>query len=177
MKRVRKNQATNLIGQNLTRNLIPRPVDSIWMSVLLDVIRTCMIIRAHSGRKGSCFSNLFTSILSFQIILVSLIMKQNTLKTMLFSQFSSEILSFFGSLLFKFDKSERSFKIAQQHSVSHFRLDIEEGLAEEKKVRDTLNKELEALQKKAKIIDIGVKNAESELEAFQVIFATLKKDK
>ena len=45
---------------------------------------------------------------------------------------------------------------------------MEEGLAEEKKVRDTLNKELEALQKKAKIIDIGVKNAESELEAFQV---------
>ena len=50
------------------------------------------------------------------------------------------------------------------------RLDIEEALAEEKKTRDTLNKELEALQKKAKIIDVGVKNAENELEAFQVIY-------
>ena len=55
MKRVRKNQATNLIGQNLTRNLIPRLVDSIWMFVLLDVIRACMIIPVPSGRKGSCF--------------------------------------------------------------------------------------------------------------------------
>ena len=33
------------------------------------------------------------------------------------------------------------------------------------------------MQKKAKIIDIGVKNAESELEAFQVTFTTLGKDK
>ena len=54
--------------------------------------------------------------------------------------------------------------------ISTFRLDIEEGLAEEKKIRDTLNKELEALQKKAKVIDVGVKNAENELEAFQVSY-------
>ena len=34
--------------------------------------------------------------------------------------------------------------------------------------RDTFNKELESLQKKAKIIDAALKSAEQELEAFQV---------
>ena len=48
------------------------------------------------------------------------------------------------------------------------KLDIEESLADEKKNKETLQKEVEGLQKKAKIIDGALKNAESELEAFQV---------
>ena len=48
------------------------------------------------------------------------------------------------------------------------RLDIEEALTDEKKNRDTFNKELEGLQKKAKVIDTTLKAAENELEAFQV---------
>jgi cyanate lyase len=48
------------------------------------------------------------------------------------------------------------------------RLDIEEELVEEKKNKDTMNKELEALQKRAKIIDSALYNAELALEAFQV---------
>ena len=50
-------------------------------------------------------------------------------------------------------------------------MDIEEGLAEEKKGRDSLSKDLEALHKKAKVIEAGVKSAETELEAFQVRFS------
>jgi len=49
------------------------------------------------------------------------------------------------------------------------RLDIEEELNEEKKIKETLNKELEALHKKSRVIDSGLKSAEQELEAFQVI--------
>ena len=48
------------------------------------------------------------------------------------------------------------------------RLDIEEALAEEKKNRDALNKELDTFTKKTKIIDSGLRQAENELEAFQV---------
>ena len=48
------------------------------------------------------------------------------------------------------------------------RLDIEEELNEEKKIKEALNKELEALQKKSRVIDAGLKTAEQELEAFQV---------
>lgn len=48
------------------------------------------------------------------------------------------------------------------------RLDIEESLSEEKRLKDLLNKELDMLQKKAKIIVAALKAAEDELEAFQV---------
>ena len=48
------------------------------------------------------------------------------------------------------------------------RLDIEEALAEEKKNNEQLKKDLENLQKKAKVIDSALKTAENELEAFQV---------
>ena len=47
------------------------------------------------------------------------------------------------------------------------RLDYEEALAEEKKNCDTMKKELEGLQKKAKIIDASLKTAQNDLEAFQ----------
>ena len=47
-------------------------------------------------------------------------------------------------------------------------LDIEEAIAEEKKNRDAFVKDLEALGKKLRIIETAVKNAEQELEAFQV---------
>lgn len=48
------------------------------------------------------------------------------------------------------------------------RLDFEELLAEEKKVAEGLKKEVDALTKKQKIIDNGLKTAEVDLEAFQV---------
>ena len=48
------------------------------------------------------------------------------------------------------------------------RLDVEEALAEEKKNRDMLNKELESMQKRAKVIESSAKAAETDLEAFQV---------
>ncbi|KAI0234101.1 Cilia- and flagella-associated protein 44, partial [Lamellibrachia satsuma] len=48
------------------------------------------------------------------------------------------------------------------------RLDIEESLSEEKRLKDLLNKELDMLQKKAKIIVAALKAAEDELEAFQL---------
>ena len=47
-------------------------------------------------------------------------------------------------------------------------MDIEEGLADEKKNKEALNKELEAFNKKVKVIISGLKQAENELEAFQV---------
>ena len=48
------------------------------------------------------------------------------------------------------------------------RLDIEESSAEVKKDKDSLNKEYESFTKKAKVIDASVRQAENELEAFQV---------
>ena len=48
------------------------------------------------------------------------------------------------------------------------RLDIEEMSAEVKKDKDTFNKEFESFTKKAKVIDASVRQAENELEAFQV---------
>ncbi|KAM5180821.1 cilia- and flagella-associated protein 44 [Mantella aurantiaca] len=47
------------------------------------------------------------------------------------------------------------------------RLDIEEALAEEKKLVDNLKKEYEALAKKMKIVEANLKSAVAELEAFQ----------
>ncbi|XP_069800651.1 cilia- and flagella-associated protein 44 isoform X2 [Dendropsophus ebraccatus] len=47
------------------------------------------------------------------------------------------------------------------------RLDIEESLAEEKKVMDNVKKESDALAKKVKIVEVNLKTAEAELEAFQ----------
>ena len=47
-------------------------------------------------------------------------------------------------------------------------MDIEEALAEEKKNREALNKELDAFNKKVKVITAALKAAELELEAFQV---------
>ncbi|XP_077985504.1 cilia- and flagella-associated protein 44-like isoform X2 [Glandiceps talaboti] len=48
------------------------------------------------------------------------------------------------------------------------RLDIEDAMAEEKRSHDGLKKELETLQKKAKIIDSSLRTAEADLEAFQL---------
>ncbi|XP_033641081.1 cilia- and flagella-associated protein 44-like isoform X3 [Asterias rubens] len=48
------------------------------------------------------------------------------------------------------------------------RLDFEELLAEEKKIAEGLKKEVDALTKKQKIIDNGLKTAEADLEAFQL---------
>ncbi|XP_076438307.1 cilia- and flagella-associated protein 44-like isoform X2 [Babylonia areolata] len=48
------------------------------------------------------------------------------------------------------------------------RLDCEEALAEEKKNSEGLKKELEGLQKKARIIDSSLKTAQNDLEAFQL---------
>lgn len=48
------------------------------------------------------------------------------------------------------------------------RLDIEEALSEEKKINEALKKELESLQKRAKVIDSNLRTAEGDLEAFQV---------
>lgn len=48
------------------------------------------------------------------------------------------------------------------------RLDVEEALAEEKKNRDAMVKDLENMHKKAKVIEAASKAAEQELEAFQV---------
>ncbi|KAM9320405.1 cilia- and flagella-associated protein 44 [Gastrophryne carolinensis] len=47
------------------------------------------------------------------------------------------------------------------------RLDVEEALAEEKKLVDNLKKEYDALAKKVKIVEVNLKTAEAELEAFQ----------
>lgn len=48
------------------------------------------------------------------------------------------------------------------------RLDIEETLVEEKKNRDALIKEIDGLQRKAKVVEASSRSAEQELEAFQV---------
>ncbi|RUS72790.1 hypothetical protein EGW08_019450, partial [Elysia chlorotica] len=48
------------------------------------------------------------------------------------------------------------------------RLDNEEALAEEKKNQDAQKKELESLQKKAKVIDSQLKTAQNDLEDFQL---------
>ncbi|XP_077335811.1 cilia- and flagella-associated protein 44 isoform X3 [Lithobates pipiens] len=47
------------------------------------------------------------------------------------------------------------------------RLDIEEALAEEKKLVDNLKKEYDTLAKKVKIVEVNLKSAVAELEAFQ----------
>uniref|UniRef100_A0ABM0LYK4 Myosin-2 heavy chain-like n=1 Tax=Saccoglossus kowalevskii TaxID=10224 RepID=A0ABM0LYK4_SACKO len=47
------------------------------------------------------------------------------------------------------------------------RLDIEEAMADEKKLHDNMKKDSETLQKKAKIIDSNLRTAEADLEAFQ----------
>jgi hypothetical protein len=47
------------------------------------------------------------------------------------------------------------------------RLDIEEVIAEQRKLRDTLTKELEMLTKRSKVVEAMVLTAEEELEAFQ----------
>ena len=48
------------------------------------------------------------------------------------------------------------------------KLDVEEALTEEKKNRDAMARELEAMQKKAKSTETVAKAALQELEAFQV---------
>ncbi|KAH9503837.1 Cilia- and flagella-associated protein 44 [Bulinus truncatus] len=48
------------------------------------------------------------------------------------------------------------------------RLDIEDALTEEKKNADGQKKELDGLQKKAKVIDTQLKSAQDDLEAFQL---------
>ncbi|OCT93590.1 cilia- and flagella-associated protein 44 [Xenopus laevis] len=47
------------------------------------------------------------------------------------------------------------------------RLDVEEALAEEKKIVDNLKKEYDALSKKIKTLELSLSQAEAELEAFQ----------
>ncbi|KAL8598401.1 hypothetical protein ACOMHN_032678 [Nucella lapillus] len=53
-------------------------------------------------------------------------------------------------------------------SMREKRLDCEEMLAEEKKNSEALKKELETLQKKARVIDTSLKTAQNDLEAFQL---------
>ena len=48
------------------------------------------------------------------------------------------------------------------------RLDMEDAIAEEKKALDSQKKELEGLKKKAKTMDVHVKTALNELQAFQL---------
>lgn len=48
------------------------------------------------------------------------------------------------------------------------RLDVEESLADEKKARDALIKEIDGLQRKSKSVEGATRTAEQELEAFQV---------
>ena len=48
------------------------------------------------------------------------------------------------------------------------RLDVEETLAEERKNRETFIKEIEGLQRKAKVVESAARVAAQELEAFQV---------
>lgn len=48
------------------------------------------------------------------------------------------------------------------------RLDIEEVLTEEKKLRDQMVKDAENMTKKTKVIMAALKSAEADLEAFQV---------
>ena len=48
------------------------------------------------------------------------------------------------------------------------KLDLEEGIQEEKKMIDSLKKEVDALVKKNKVINHGVKMAKNDLEAFHI---------
>ena len=48
------------------------------------------------------------------------------------------------------------------------KLDLEEAIQEEKKIIDSLKKEVDALIKKNKVISHGVKCAKNDLEAFQL---------
>ena len=48
------------------------------------------------------------------------------------------------------------------------KLDLEEAIQEEKKIIDSLRKEVDALVKKNKVIGHGVKCAKNDLEAFQL---------
>jgi len=48
------------------------------------------------------------------------------------------------------------------------RLDLEEAVAEEKKVAETLKKEVDSLTKKSKVMDSQLKKALDDLEEFQV---------
>ncbi|VDQ17444.1 unnamed protein product [Trichobilharzia regenti] len=49
------------------------------------------------------------------------------------------------------------------------RLDVEEEMTEEKKALELLRKDLETFTKKQRVIEAALKQAQSELEAFQVI--------
>ena len=53
------------------------------------------------------------------------------------------------------------------------RLDVEESLADEKKTRDALIKEIDGLQRKAKTVEGATRTAEQDLEAFQVSYESL----
>lgn len=53
-------------------------------------------------------------------------------------------------------------------SLRERRLDMEELLLETKKTCDTVKKDLDAVVKKVKVVDGGLKNARGDLEAFQV---------
>ena len=54
------------------------------------------------------------------------------------------------------------------------RLDIEEALAEEKKINETWKKEVDGLNKKLKVIGSALTTAQQDLEAFQVSCTTVK---
>ena len=53
-------------------------------------------------------------------------------------------------------------------AITEKRLDIEEDMNEEKKALELIRKDLESYSKKQRIIEAGLKQAQSELEAFQV---------
>lgn len=53
-------------------------------------------------------------------------------------------------------------------AVRERRLDVEDEMIEEKKALEQLRKELEAINKKHKVVESALKQAQTELEAFQV---------
>lgn len=53
-------------------------------------------------------------------------------------------------------------------AIRERRLDVEDEMLEEKKQLELLRKDLEAYSKKQRVVDSGLKQAQAELEAFQV---------
>ena len=53
------------------------------------------------------------------------------------------------------------------------RIDLEEALFEAKKATDAMKKELDTLVKKVKVVEVALKNAGADLEAFQVYKSSL----
>ncbi|VEL39114.1 unnamed protein product [Protopolystoma xenopodis] len=67
------------------------------------------------------------------------------------------------------DQGDYDNTVAQREK----RLDVEDEMAEEKKLLEVWRKEVEALTKKQRVVEIGLNQAEAELEAFQVMLITV----